>query len=257
MFFKKKKIILNCYTYNQQTYDFFPISKSTKHLPSWWKQMGPTFNTPARFTGWPTIKSCHSVNAFLKRGVTIPLWTDALLGVAKVDTPAGPQHRIITEFGDQVQTKCGVHGSMQMSQEFLPEHNYTHLKLETPWLFESDDDTEWLWTHPVYNNNELDQFTTLPGIIEFKYNHVVNINLTMRKEWNGEPLLLNLEAGKPMVNLIPMSNRQVEVRNHLVSKDEWNEIKDRNTHIFFRGNYNKFVKLNKEKETKCPFGFGK
>ena len=37
--FKKKKVVLNCYTYRPDVYSYFPIERSSKHIPEWWKKL--------------------------------------------------------------------------------------------------------------------------------------------------------------------------------------------------------------------------
>jgi hypothetical protein len=252
----KKKSTLHCYTYNKQVYDLFPVSKTINHMPKWWKNLETHFKHEARFNGLPTMKSCSAVNKFLTKGITIPMWTDASLGVAKVDGAYGEQYQIISEFGDGPQTNCEVHRPEQMSTDFLPEAEYINFKIHTPWVFETDDEIEWVWTQPTYNFSHPDIFTILPGVIEFKYNHNVFLNLSMRKSLGGEALMLNLDAGDPMVNLIPLTDKPVDVKLHLVSKEQWFEKFSETNHVFFKGNYKKLIKLRKEKESKCPFGFG-
>jgi hypothetical protein len=248
------KVVLHCYTYDKQTYDLFPIDKSINYMPGWWKDLNPRYEQ-GRYNDFPTMKSCSSVNGFLTRGVTIPMWTDASLGVAVVKNMYGDQLSLISEFANQT-TKCQIHEQKQISEEFLPEQDFINFKIHAPWVFKTDEELDWVWTQPTYNYTHPDIFTVLPGIIEFKHNHNVFLNISMRKMLGTNPLLLNLDGGDPVVNLIPMSNKSIEVKNHLVSKDEWDKIYSETNPLFFKGNYKKIIKIKKEKEKKCPFGFG-
>jgi hypothetical protein len=251
---KKNKIVLDCYTFDKQTYDLFPINNSINSMPNWWKDLNPRFNGD-RYNDVPTMKSCSAVNGFLTRGVTIPMWTDASLGVAKVKSMYGEQYSIVSEFANQT-TSCSIHEKKQLSESFLPESDFLNFKINAPWVFKTDEEIDWMWSQPTYHYSHPDIFTVLPGIIEFKYNHNVFLNISIRKALGAEPVLLNLEGGDPMVNLVPLSDRQIEVKNHLVTKAEWDKIYTETNPLFFKGNYKKIIKLRKEKEKKCPFGFG-
>jgi hypothetical protein len=87
----------------------------------------------------------------------------------------------------------------------------------------------------------------------------VFINFAMRQsDRDGTPNLLPIEAGEPLVQLIPLTEREVIVRNHLVDKDRWQQIYEKNNHAFFFNNHNKkrnLLKRQEESQSKCPFGF--
>ena len=66
---------------------------------------------------------------------------------------------------------------------------------------------------------------------------------------------VEFKAGEPLVHLIPISEKQVEIKTHLVSVDEILKMVPRPT--TYANRYNFFKKSMESETKKCPFGFGK
>lgn len=260
MFFKKKPIYLDCYTTFNHVYDMFKVDSAKKFVPSWFKDLPSTFTDPRSINPIPTAKTCVGISSFFRNGFIIPLWTDANLGYATVSNGYTNNIQLVTQFSDGF-TKGQVHEQKQIGNEFMPEETYTHFKIFSPWVFECSEDIDWLWSQPTYNFKYPDQLIILPGALEFKYNSNVFINCSIRKlNETRTPTMLQLEAGQPLVHLIPITDREVVVRNHLVNLEEWNRISQKNNRAFFFNNHNKkrnFLKKQEENKNKCPFGFGR
>ena len=259
MFFKKKPIYLDCYTTHNHVYDMFKIESAKKHVPDWFKNLPSTFEDTRSIVSPPTVKTCSGVAGYFKSGYIIPLWSDAQFGFAPLSNGFQKTIQLATQFADQV-TKCQVHEQKQLGFDFMPDTDYTHFKIFSPWVFKCSEDIDWIWTQPTYNFKYPDELVLLPGIIEFKYNSNVFINFSMRKrDSKGDPKLMQMEAGQPLVQLIPITDREVIVRNHLVDNEQWRRIYETTNRAFFFNNHNKkrnFIK-KKETESKCPFGFKK
>ena len=56
-FFKRKEIVLDCFTHRPDTYEYFPIEKSTKHFPQWWKDL--KVEIPDDYTIGQTMKNAN------------------------------------------------------------------------------------------------------------------------------------------------------------------------------------------------------
>ena len=63
-----------------------------------------------------------------------------------------------------------------------------------------------------------------------------------------------LEAGQPLVMLVPLTDKEVIVKKHLIGKDEMIRKYVRVT--TFHNHYVKEKKIQQQKEKKCPFHFG-
>lgn len=257
MFFKKKPIYLDCYTAQTHVYDMFKIESAKKHVPDWFKNLPSTFTDPRSAVPLPTVKTCSGLGNFFKSGYIIPMWCDAQFGLTAVNNGFSSGVQLATKFADTTQSQ--VHVQQQIGEGFMPDSTYIHYKVYSPWVFECSEDIDWAWMQPTYNYKFPDEIVLLPGIIEFKYNTNVFINFSMRQmDRDGSPNLLPIEAGEPLVQLIPLTEREVVVRNHLVDKDHWQQIYEKNNHAFFFNNHNKkrnLLKRQEEAQSKCPFGF--
>ena len=257
-FFKKKTIYLDCYTVHNHVYDLFKIESAKKHVPSWFRNLPSTFLDPRSPVEVATLKTCTGIVNHFKSGFIIPLWTDAQLGLKSVSNGFTNNIQLIQQFAD-MKTQSQIHSQTQIGNDFMPEETYLHFKIYSPWVFSCSENINWMWTQPTYNYKYPDELVLHPGVLEFKYNSNVFINFAIRKmDRAGDPNLLEISAGEPLVHLIPLTDRNVEVRNHLVSKEEWQRIYDKNNHVFFFNNHAKKRNLLEKQEAgKCPFGFGK
>ena len=258
MFFKKKPIQLDCYTFQSPVYDLFKVDHAKRFFPQWWKNVPNTFKDPRVIAELPTIKTCTGVANFFTTGLVIPMWSDAKIGLAKVNTGFHDTIQLSTQFADGV-TKAQLHEQGQIGPDFMPDSTYLHFKIYSPWVFSCNEDINWAWSQPTYNFKNPDDLIILPGTLDFKNNSNVFVNLSMRKmARDGGPNLIELDAGQPLVHLTPLTEREVVVKNHLVSKEEWQNIYAKNNHVFFFNNFNRRkVLMKKQTESKCPFGFGK
>lgn len=256
-FFKKKPIYLDCYTTQNHVHNFFKIESTKKYVPDWFRNLPSTFSNPKSVIPIPTAKTCSGIINYFKSGFVIPLWTDAQFGYTPINNGYTTTLQLTTQFADQT-TQAQVHVQDQIGNEFMPNETYLHFKVFSPWAFKCSEDIEWLWTQPTYNFKYPDELIMLPGSIEFKHNSNVFINFSIRKHnAEGKPNLLTLNAGQPLVQLTPVTEREVVVRNHLVDVAEWQRIYQTNNRVFFFNNHNKKRNLAKQQahESKCPFGF--
>ena len=68
----------------------------------------------------------------------------------------------------------------------------------------------------------------------------------------GSPLLIST----PMAHLIPVTDKKIELKHHLVSRDEWISIRNRHpTEKFYKSFYyrRKLLRKQEAEKSKCPF----
>jgi hypothetical protein len=63
----------------------------------------------------------------------------------------------------------------------------------------------------------------LSGVLEFEKNHSTNVNMFVPKEDSS----YNLQAGLPLVHIVPLTERKVEFRTQCVTDAEYREIAKR------------------------------
>lgn len=241
-FIKRSKITIDCFTDNFNAAEYFPIKEATSFYPDWWKNLDKT-----HVVGEPsgieiaksTMKSCDGFIALYKHGFMIPLWSDLI-----VETQA---NGFRYTFADEL-SQIGTHDYDQMSTEFI---KYVHFKIQSPWFLKESKGVEFLFAQPSYNQvKTLSDFHILPGVVDFKYQHATNINFVAPRGRR-----IQISAGSPVAHLIPLTEKEIELKIHMIDPTNMEDLKIKNTfYPFFRGSYKKIKKLIDEKETKqCPF----
>jgi hypothetical protein len=242
-FIKRSKVIIDCFTDNLNAAEYFPIAESNNFYPDWWKNL-PKTHVVGESSGIEiaksTMKSCDGFIALYKQGFMIPLWSDLI-----VETQA---NGFRYTFADEI-SHIGSHDYDQMSTEFM---SYIHFKIQSPWFLKESKGIEFLFTQPTYNQvKSLSDWHILPGIVDFKYQRATNINFVASR---GRRIQIN--AGHPVAHLIPLTEKEIDLRIHLINPSNIEDLKIKNNfYPFFRGSYKKIKKILEEKERKkCPFG---
>jgi hypothetical protein len=253
-FFKKKKIVLDCFTHYHHAYEFFKIEPAKKFLPTWWKNLPVTYREERSIADLPTMKTCFGFTNNFKHGYIMPLWSDTHATMAQT----GPRQFGIAGQNADAITRIESHPTKQF-EDFIDTDIYMHVKIGSPWLFRCSEDINWSWTQPTWNTRNFDDYLVLPGMTDFKYQTSTHVNIiTRRLNRNNQSNILHIPAGQPLVHIVPLTDREVEVKNHLVSQEEWANIDAKNVHISWFNNYTKVRSLRKSaEESKCPFNFGR
>jgi hypothetical protein len=79
----------------------------------------------------------------------------------------------------------------------------------------------------------------VPAISEFKYQHATITNLMV--PFNTE---LNIEPGDPWLHLLPLTEKKIKLKTHLVSTEELNKM---NSLMMGVGSYARFMNRMKRK----------
>jgi hypothetical protein len=233
--FPKKKIVLDCFTFEETIIKTAPIDYAIKHIPEWWKDLPNSFLVDFVPTG--TMRGCVGMTEFYRNSIAIPLWSDLIIDVN--------QNQYKWQFADYL-SQAAVHNLEQEATNFLPK-NYAHLKLISVWHFKCKEDINWMWNTPLYNLHANPEIIVPPGIVNFNKQVSTNINLLFRKD---EIKQIYLRAGTPLVLMTPMSDRKVEVVRHLVDAQEF---KRQNKYsISFTKTYRAEADFIK-KHMSCPF----
>ena len=237
--FKQNKIILDCFTQEDYVINYAPIDYAIKHTPIWWKELLPTVLNDDGFSPMATVKKCIGISDYFKYSIVMPLWSDLSIRIA--ENKSYQWH-----FSDGT-TNAIVHDIANQATNFL--NGYGHIKIISPWLFKTKENIKWIWTHPTYSFKDSSDITSLPAIIDYKYQTGTNINIMLNLS-NLKNILI--PHGEPLVYMIPMSEKKVEIVNHLVSEKEYKSIQSINTSISFIDKYAK-IKNKTQKFSKCPF----
>jgi hypothetical protein len=249
--FKRKQIVLDTFTMSPAVHAYYPIEKANKFLPEWWKNLPKSYimkSASGVDMDISTLKRCNGFIDCYSSGFMIPLWSD--LNV-KIDEDRWSYQFSFnwSEGMDSLPDKITSHDRQQYGSIF---DNHIHLKLSTPWVINETKGIKFYFGQPTWNNvDNLNRFHILPGVVDFKYQHTSNINFIVP----NKPDIFKFEAGYPIVHLIPLSEHDIVIKNHLVSREEYNRIFLLGSSTSFSGIYKKHKSILSKKETKCPFGF--
>jgi hypothetical protein len=188
----------------------------------------------------PTAKRCVGIVNLFTTGFILPSWTDFKIEMMK----------------DGLFYKHDPMNSLDANPhpEFMYWENlykgFQHVKISSPWLIREKSGVKFHWASPVYHNTEQHaNFQTLSAIVDFKAQCNTHVNMFIKK---GSTLTVN--AGDPLVHIVPLSENDVELRNHVVSEQEYNTIANNFTRKSMWGGQHKAL-YNQKEESKCPFGF--
>lgn len=246
--FKKKKIVVDAMTINSAVGNLFPIKKCSEFIPSWWKSMPSTYKVSTDHGidyDASTIKRCDGILQYYKHGFMIPLWSDLIIKTAEDGSWAWKWS------DDSDPMDIVTHNRKQFSPVF---DNFIHLKINSPWVLLEKTGVKFEWSQPVYNDiSNLNKYIIPPAVIDFKYNCGTNINMLL----SNKNEIVHINAGEPLVKLVPISDYDVTIKTHIVSLEEY--IKHKNFGVYnfsFRGKYKKRKQIMNNSKSKCPFGFG-
>lgn len=255
--FKKKKIVVDCFTPYKSVYELYKIRKAITYFPEHIKSMPRYISITHDVTkikrDISTIKGCNGLTELYKVGFIIPFWTEFIC------QPKTSSERTSALAMMPNQYSFDTHPKEQYSGMY---EEWTHAKLLSPWKFREKTGVKFswnqaMWNHPQHANN----FIVSPGVLWFDTQSTTNVNIFVNKK--SEDFFI--QPGTPLVHLIPISDAEVEIRNHFVEGKEWEDI-DPIPSDWAHMKTNRWSSYLKEKkkseemdkqERKCPFGFGK
>lgn len=238
IFFKRKKIVIDCFTTNVNAHGLFPIQRAARFYPEWWKQLPKSEmieNDVGLLVERPTIKSCSGINNLYQEGFVIPLWSDVVIQTRGLN--------YLFTFADGV-SSLPYHNLDQLGSDF---YGFLNVKFDSPWRIQEKTGVKFIFIQPSWNNpTDLFNSHALPGVIEFKHQHTSNINMLLSRQHRYQ-----WDAGRPLAHVIPITDQDIEVKTHLVGEAETKTMQVFNQRYpFFLGSYKKTKQIMKGR---CPF----
>lgn len=213
-FFKRKQIYLDCFTQYSIVATDNPIQKSSNFVPNWWKSIPKTVKISNDFgvvTDNPTMKRCAGFKDLYSSGLIIPLWCDLNI---RIDND---KYAYQFRFPD---SSISSHATEQYNNAY---HEYVHMKIINVWRFREKTGVKFICAeNPWEKLLKYPKMNILNGILDFKYQVSCNINVFCPKE--SKPYQIDLLAGTPLVQLIPISNKKVKPVIHVVDEKEFARI---------------------------------
>lgn len=230
-----KPVVLHLYTTRPELMRYSRPDRMSKFYPAWWKAL-PKDTGDKYMNHAPTMKGCVGFIDMFQSGLAIPMWTDTAIEVG----PIGSTHAR-WRHSDRI-SAAEVHPPEQRGT-WLPETHYQHVKLECPWVAVCTDDIKWIALQPVWNAEKPETLLTPPGILDFKHQHSLNVNTLIPRTDKSE--IHHIDQGRPMLQLVPITERKVEYEYHVVSEAELRAL--RQPRLWFLNVY------RHQKAMSCPY----
>lgn len=249
--FKKKKIILKCYTTDPFAYSFAKIDWGRNFIPEWFKNLPIHSAGPDGFVS-PTLRVCHGFKQLYKNSLVMPSWSHITMIPNSIQNGPGFEWKSNTTF-----THITSHPGNQIAG-FYDDNRYSTFKIETPWWIQCNRPVQFIVSDPVWNRSGITDYSILPGILDFKYQTGTNILGLL--EHRQERREVNFSPGDPLVFLTPMTEEDIVLEHHLVTYSEL-EKQLPDLRLGVDNTVNKYILRKKfitkldEQESKCPFGF--
>ena len=259
--FKKKEYVIDCFTTDSYAFEYCKISPAVRYYPEWFKRLPSMVehnNNPI-----PSVKHCLGLKELYKNSFVIPFWTTASFKISNAE-------ELWFQYDSTSKILIHEHPLVQMSG-YLPEQKIGHLKIYSPWYIKSKDFVQFHWGEPIWNNNRLNDITLAPGVIDFKYQHGVNLNYLF--DYRDKERIITFEPNTAMGMLTPLVSEDVTVKMvcHQITENEVNKygfnlrLRPKSPWVpgIFESIYLKKKRFldkheeEKRKDKKCPFGFGK
>jgi len=245
--FKRKKIVVDCFINNEFVVNNVPIVQSIKSTPNWWKAIPSKVNI-TEDSGIEkevsTLKKCIGFQDLYLNSFTLSMWSDLHIN--------NNERGMTWEFGDP-HSRVDSHNPLQWGYNFK---NMRHLKIMCPWILKEKTGCNFAYIKETWgslDNDDYHRLTVLPAVVNFKHQHVLHINAFISNEKN----MYSIKLGTPVVHLIPMTENDVEFKSHTLSENEYTALKTATFFPTVSGGYVFAKKKSDERESekKCPFHF--
>lgn len=245
--FKKRKLVLDLFTYRQMIYDAAKPKLAPHFYPDWWKEVKTEMPTGNDLFPTATIRRCMGLVEHYKHGFIIPMWSDLRVEVGAVGDNffRAQVSDMTTPLNDH---PAAIRGS------YLPDTHYQHLKLHAPWAAKCKEDVYWKWEQPTWSYRNPNRSIVLPGTIEYKYQYSMNVNMMFARQ--HEKSMIEIPFQQPLVHLTPLTERDLELRYHMVTREEFGRFMQ-GEKLSNINQYRSYRRVRESEESKCPFGFGK
>ena len=237
---RKKPLHVRFFTNRQGLADLFPPQKLSQNTPEWWKKT-PLFLPPApqmeeqsKRRGAmmrpeklrKSSKHCYAMQETFKHAINFPLWCDAFLEVDHKDNvasmaPGKSNSNNGRGLGEQ-------HPRVQYPG-LLPD-NYCNFKFNSAWVAFTEENVPFWMCDPFYHKVNRD-WQAMNGVIEFHYQHNLNVNLILRKppapkkNQRQQKIQYEFQAGDSIAYFVPMvHDRKVIVTAEEISDKEWERL---------------------------------
>jgi len=219
---------LDAYTYDRNVFELQPLEIKMQ-TPSWWSKLKNTIKEFDPRSGihvpCPTVKACPGVVNYIRKPIVFKLWSDVIFKV----NPNGSVKYVNPE-RSPLKFEASQHSNEQVGNELYA--NRAILKLHVPWAIKGSDKTEFMLTECHYTEDlRKHDILVSPGILNFYEQHTINVFLVFPVK--EEPYEVLLKYGTPLMSMYPMTDKKVEIKNHLTDRNTIADLLDNFPSTFF------------------------
>jgi hypothetical protein len=249
MFFRdNSKIVLDCFTNSSVAYEYFPISNTIENLPNWWKKLDTTFEVQHFGTlrnKSATIKKCPGIFNLFNKGFVVSTPSELSLEIKEENN----QYKFNYEFvGPKTNCRIDLHDHRQYMGVF--NDKFLQGKITLPWLIKETSGVDFTLMEPTWMMENPDNYCIPPGVLDFKYQNNININFFVEFKSSR----IDIAAGTPLAHLIPLSDKKIKLKHHLVSDEEYEKLFTLSQPFGWVSSYKQRKELI-NKKSRCPFNF--
>lgn len=236
--FKQKPIVVDAYTNIGVLYEYAQPKSAAKSKPKWWKEL-PSLKggTDDNWYNSMNMKVCAGLNDLYRKGIVIPMWSDVDIKIGKIGSGA---YEYL--YADKM-SSMSTHDPSEWGG-FVDNKNFQHIKLHTPWILDCKEDVDFIMTPDMYSGAFPPDALLPVGVLNFSKTGSCNINVMFKR--HSEDVKHLIEFGSSVAMLIPMSDRKIVIKHHLISNDDYDRLSSRkNATPTFKGKYYRMQS--------CPF----
>lgn len=234
-FFKHKPIVFDAFTNRVGVYNTAKIGFSSQFYPDWWKALPKQTDGVNSFPK-STMKTCEGFLRLYQQGFVLPLWSDVFINIDE-------SRNYSWQFADNI-SRAEVHMPREAG-DFFVDNFIGNLKLMSPWALRTKASIPCYLSGAVWNIGTQKGFVIPPGVVDYSKNASTNINMLLDL---GQPRSILLEFGTPMMQIIPITERPITIKHHIVNDDEFSKVLFPLGSVAFINSYRKAVK-SMEKNT--------
>jgi hypothetical protein len=250
--FKRKEIVVDCFTPLQSVFELYKIQPAIKYFPEEFKSLPNYLDevdtaTNIKFKS-ATIRKCIGLQELYKQGFILPMWTNFISEPKNFGLDKSAIGMVSQPY------RFDMHPRKQYAGVF---EDYFHVKLVGVWKIKEKQGIKFLWQSPVWNLHKHHKNFVVPnGVVSYNnYMTQTNVNLFINRDSED----FSIDSGTPLVHMVPLTEKKVTIKNHFVDHLEYSKIGIPDDFDFIKPErYLRWVKQKEQQDTKkCPFGFGK
>lgn len=239
-FHKTPEINLDCFVCDPNVFEYTPIISASKTIPDWFHNI-PVPENPVELdfensnVKHRNLRSCYGFLEFYRKGIVMESWCD--MGIKTTENDGF--HCFFSGPPDPVS-----HNTEQYGNAFS---KYFNLKIRSPWLFDCKQNINFLFVGAEWALGDYD-IKVLPGVVNFNLASSGNFFILIPRK--QDQFIINM--GTPMVHIIPLSEKKIKHKVHLLTKGEYDKKFHAPSYSFF--GWRKVKGLIKRNEKRgCPF----